>query len=218
MEKLPEKNISRTEKEPTVIDEQKRAKEKIRAALTWYNELLNQLVEEVVITEHDSKPSAEDRPDSVSSPEDVGGLGVCKTSTLIKKKRKVMTSDEVAAALSSCDSEELLADVETSIDIFRWDISEWTVDITEQAHKWFRRHIKKDKALCERVIRRLTLLSTGRWPYVLCKPLRSKRIGNHGKKINLYETKIDSASRIIWEVAIAFSPRLSSLDQNFCEQ
>lgn len=72
------------------------------------------------------------------------------------------------------------------------------------AHKWFRRHIKKDKALCVRIIRRLTLLSTGRWPYVLCKPLRSKQMGSNGKKINLYETKIDSASRIIWEVAVSY--------------
>lgn len=97
-------------------------------------------------------------------------------------------------------------------------MSEWTIDITEQAHKWFRRHIKKNRALCERIIRRLTLLSTGRWPYVLCKPLKSGVLGSNGKKISLYETKIDSASRIIWEVATAFSPRRSSLNQNYCEQ
>ena len=29
-------------------------------------------------------------------------------------------------------------------------------------------------------------------------------MGSNGKKINLYETKIDSASRIIWEVAVSY--------------
>eukprot|EP00956_Cyclotella_meneghiniana_P007880 scaffold10483_cov65-Cyclotella_meneghiniana.AAC.4 len=38
------------------------------------------------------------------------------------------------------------------------------------------------------------------------------------KKLQLYETKIDSGSRIIWEVALAFSPRRSSRDQHYCEQ
>lgn len=61
------------------------------------------------------------------------------------------------------------------------------------AHKWFNRHKNKDRELCERIIRRLILLSTGRWPYVLCKPLKSKSLGSNGKKINLYETKIDKA-------------------------
>lgn len=97
-------------------------------------------------------------------------------------------------------------------------MSEWTIDITEHAHKFFRKHVRKDRALCERVILRLILLSTGRWPYVLCKPLKSRPLGVNGKKISLYETKIDKASRIIWEVATAFSPRRSGLDQNFCEQ
>jgi len=73
--------------------------------------------------------------------------------------------------------------------------------------------MKRERALCERVLRRLTMLSTGRWPYVLCKPLKSKH-----RQISLYETKIDAASRIIWEVAISFSPRRSNSDENFAEQ
>ncbi|KAL7553044.1 hypothetical protein ACHAWF_016289 [Thalassiosira exigua] len=221
VEKLPEKSVPGGEKVLTAVNEQKKAEEKIQAALSWYSDLLAELVDRAVVDKDRAKLSADDGSECAPL-EDAGGAAVFETTAMFAKKgttaRKIMTSDEVAAALSSCDSEELLADVETGIDLFQWDMSEWTIDITEQAHKWFQRHIKKDKALCERIIRRLTLLSTGRWPYVLCKPLRSKRIGSHGRKINLYETKIDSASRIIWEVAIAFSPRLSSLDQNFCEQ
>lgn len=73
------------------------------------------------------------------------------------------------------------------------------------AHKWFSKHKKRDKALCERAILRLILLSTGRWPYVLCKPLKSRPVGVSGKKISLYETKIDKGSRIIWEVAVSLN-------------
>ncbi len=73
--------------------------------------------------------------------------------------------------------------------------------------------MKTEQVLCKHVLHCLTLLSTGRWWYVLCKPLKSKH-----RQILLYETKIHAASRIIWEVAIAFLPRLSNLDDNFAKQ
>ncbi|KAL3765025.1 hypothetical protein ACHAW5_004284 [Stephanodiscus triporus] len=185
------------------------ANEKIQDALKWYNALLNELVFNI-------------KDESLLHIEDdleLSSAGATAINEPIKKPRVVLTLEQVAAALSHCDSEDTLANVETGVDLFQWDShSVWTIDITEQAHKFFQKHIKKDKALCERIIRRLTLLATGQWPYVLCKSLKSKSIGKYGKKINLYETKIDSASRIIWEVAIAFSPRRSSLDQSYCEQ
>jgi hypothetical protein len=187
---------------------------KIQDALKWYNELLDELVMKAADIKDESLLRTED--DVELSSADATAKNEPKP---IKKPRVVLTSEQVAAALSNCDSEDALANVETGVDLFQWDShSAWTIDITEQAHKFFQKHIKKDKALCERIIRRLTLLATGRWPYVLCKSLKSKSIGKYGKKINLYETKIDSASRIIWEVAIAFSPRRSSLDQSYCEQ
>jgi len=193
-----------------------KATEKIKAALIWYNDLLDDLL--MKASSIQGKPVHGGEQDL-----DPTCVGVTSTvavkSKLVDKPKVALTSEEVANALSICDTEDALANVETSFDLFQWDShSAWTIDITEQAHKWFHRHIKKDRPLCERIIRRLTLLSTGRWPYVLAKPLRTKKIGSNSKKINLYETKIDSASRIIWEVAIAFSPRRSGLDQNFCEQ
>ena len=187
---------------------------KITSALQWYNNLLDEL--NATASSTISIKGGDDEEEKKCDDEELEE----SSSTLIKP-RIVLTSEQVSEALSSCDTEEALADVETAVDIFQWDsMSEWTIDITEQAHKWFRRHIKKDRALCERIIRRLTLLSTGRWPYVLCKPLKAKLLGGstNGKKISLYETKIDAASRIIWEVAVAFSPRRSSVDQNYCEQ
>lgn len=83
----------------------------------------------------------------------------------------------------------------------------------ESAHKWFKKSIKKSKMLVIRVLGRLKLLSSGRWPYVLKKPLKTRN-GN----VRLYESKIDSGSRIIWEIAITFSPRRSTQDESFCEQ
>ena len=54
----------------------------------------------------------------------------------VEKPKHVLTSEEVVAALSSCESEDALADVEKGIDIFQWNnVSEWTIDITEQG-KW----------------------------------------------------------------------------------
>ena len=189
---------------------------KITSALQWYNNLLDEL--KITAASAIASNNLDEHGEDEKKYED-GIMEEFASSTLIKKPKCALTSEQVVEALSNCDSEEGLAEVETGIDLFQWDsMSEWTIDITEQAHKWFRRHIKKDRALCERIIRRLTLLSTGRWPYVLCKPLKSKQLGNNGKKVSLYETKIDSSSRIIWKVAIAFSPRRSGLDQNYCEQ
>ena len=190
---------------------------KITGALQWYTKLLEDLniTAASVVGGHNFDDDDDEEDEEKKDGEDTR----VHEESLIKKPKNALTSDQVVEALENCDSEELLADVEGKIDLFEWDsMSEWTIDITEHAHKFFRRHIKKDRVLCERIIRRLTMLSTGRWPYVLCKPLKSTRETKLGKKISLYETKIDSASRIIWEVAIAFSPRRSSVDQNFCEQ
>lgn len=203
------------EEKVAVITIEKKAKvtelkvAKIQAALGWYTSLLDELkLKASAIKEQDSNENENENGTSMS-------LLKHQPAT---RPRYVLTSEEVAVALSTCDTEDDLATLESSIDIYQWDGQEWTIDITEQAHKWFTRHIKRDRALVERIIRRLTLLSTGRWPYVLCKSLKTKKIGCNGKKISLYETKVNSGSRIVWEVALAFSPRRSSLEQNYCEQ
>ena len=48
---------------------------------------------------------------------------------------------------------------------------------------------------------------------MLKKPLKTR-----SNKVKLYESKIDSGSRIIWEIAVTFSPRRSSASESFCEQ
>mmetsp|Transcript_12027 Transcript_12027/g.24053 ORF Transcript_12027/g.24053 Transcript_12027/m.24053 type:complete len:3243 (+) Transcript_12027:98-9826(+) len=181
------------------------ASQKIEDALRWYSQLLDDLKNQVSIKRFDLDGGENTAKDPVD--DDFHGI-------VSKRLKKSLNSEEVVAALSTCDTEDALASVETSIDLFQWDgMSCWNIDVTENAHKWFQKHKKKNRALCERVIRRLTLLSTGRWPYVLCKRLKSK-----STSCSLYETKVDGASRIIWEVALSFSPRRSSTDQSYCEQ
>ena len=177
---------------------------KITAALEWYNRLLAELkvaaaaaVDGQELVRQGPKEEEEDRGKG-------GGDKTRSGGGRPKEPQRTLSLEQVAEALSCCDSEEQLACVETGVDLLRWDsMSEWNVDITENAHKWFRRHIRKDRALCERILRRLTLLSTGRWPYVLCKPLKSKQLGNQGRKISLYEV---STTRLL-VCAVSFKPR-----------
>jgi hypothetical protein len=202
--------------------------EKITSTYQWYTKLLEEF--ETKAPKHNDGFDQYDDDDDEEEEEEVkakqGGDNKERNNAVSKiavppSKKKTLSSDQLVAALTSCETEDALADIESGIDLLKWDTLSsmpWIIDITEHAHKFFRRHIKKDRSLCERVIRRLMMLSTGRWPYVLCKHLRSNARTNFGKKINLYETKIDSASRIIWEVALAFSPRRSSQGNNVCEQ
>jgi hypothetical protein len=117
--------------------------------------------------------------------------------------------------LSDQDAENQLDMIAKSLDLSTWsETSTWVVELTEQAHKFFRKHLKKEHKLCDKVLRRLQLLATGRWPYVLCKPLRT----SSSTSVNLYETKVDKARRIIWEVSISFSPRRSTVGKPIAEQ
>ena len=131
-----------------------------------------------------------------------------------------MSSQGVAEAIAKCENmeakvqEEVVKGLEMNLDLKSFDDeSEWTVEITEEANKWFKKHKKKQNDLCQRVISRMKILSTGRWPYCLCKPLKTKK-----SSTKLYESKIDSGSRIIWEVAVSFSPRLSQTGCFLAEQ
>ena len=140
-----------------------------------------------------------------------------------KQPSKKLSSKEVVEALIKFDSytedeqkqkENEVLDLEANIDLSDFDHeSEWIIDMTEEAHKWFRKHRKRQNNFCERVVGRLKILSTGRWTYVLCKRLKTKKTN-----AQLYESKIDSGSRILWDVATCFSPRRSSPGHTIHEQ
>ena len=212
---MSSKDVNQQKAENPNRDITKELEPRLDKALDWYR---------VLLEEH---KNAEANKDAKSPYNDCKGNTEeteNSTSQTIKKdsfdETKLLSSKEVAEAMARCvklpqdQQEELLTELETSMDLSDFSLeSEWTVDITEEAHKWFRKHIKRQYNFCERVIRRLKLLSTGRWPYVLCKPLKTKT-----SAIKLYEAKIDTGGRIIWEVAISFSPRRSSADHTYSEQ
>ena len=81
----------------------------------------------------------------------------------------------------------------------------WEVDCTDRVWKVMRSK-KVDNNLRKRIIHKIRMLANGRWSKKLCKRLEgtAKKEG-----IQLYESKLTKAQRIIWEKTIAFSGRLS---------
>ncbi|XP_041360663.1 TPR and ankyrin repeat-containing protein 1-like [Gigantopelta aegis] len=84
-----------------------------------------------------------------------------------------------------------------------FDNMEWEVECTADVWKTL-----KDKHLLpemkQRVIRRIQLLASGEW-----RPYLYKSVSNASPTLKLFEAKLSKGARIIWELAIAFSPRLS---------
>eukprot|EP00978_Attheya_sp_CCMP212_P025144 scaffold80431_cov59-Attheya_sp.AAC.4 len=187
--------------------------DRIDKSITFYTEMLEEYTKQ-------NKAVSHERGIAVDTAEDQDENRAREDKNVLPLPVRVLSSEEVASEMARCvklphqEQEETISSIEMGVDLSTWDEeSEWTIDITELAHKWFRKRSKRSHHLCERVIRRLKLLSTGRWPYVLCKPVKTG-----SASIKLYESKIDAASRIIWEVAVSFSPRRSSDQNSYCEQ
>jgi hypothetical protein len=206
-------NLKKDEVEDPKKDIATQFNSRIDKALDWYKALLEEYKNSEIKTDENfpqDENESEGRQKSTSA----------AVEMLSINDPKLLSSKDVAEAMAKCvkmpqdQQEGFVSELESTMDLSDFSHeSEWTIDITEEAHKWFRKHIKRQYYFCERIIRRLKLLSTGRWPYVLCKPLKTKK-----SNIKLYEAKIDTGSRIIWEVAISFSPRRSSADHTYCEQ
>nr|XP_034304939.1 uncharacterized protein LOC105330431 [Crassostrea gigas]XP_034304942.1 uncharacterized protein LOC105330431 [Crassostrea gigas]XP_034304948.1 uncharacterized protein LOC105330431 [Crassostrea gigas]XP_034304950.1 uncharacterized protein LOC105330431 [Crassostrea gigas] len=84
-----------------------------------------------------------------------------------------------------------------------FDNLKWEVECTADVWKTLRDK-KVPPELKQKIIKKIQLLAKGEWTPHLCKELR-----NTPSTIKLYEVKLSKASRIIWELATAFSPRLS---------
>lgn len=82
----------------------------------------------------------------------------------------------------------------------------WEVDCTDQFWKALQNPNVSD-ALKRRIIGRIRMLAEGRWTRKLCK-----RLDGLSKKRNimLFEAKLTRASRIIWELTVAFSAKCSN--------
>ncbi|WAR27589.1 TRNK1-like protein, partial [Mya arenaria] len=77
-----------------------------------------------------------------------------------------------------------------------FDNLEWEVECTAEVWKTLRdRH---------RIVHKIQLLASGDWQPNLCKKLRNVPV-----TLKLFEAKFSKARRIIWELAVAFSPRLN---------
>eukprot|EP00980_Cylindrotheca_fusiformis_P007731 scaffold1639_cov107-Cylindrotheca_fusiformis.AAC.1 len=154
-------------------------RQRIDTSVKWYADELGRIckIGTDADTEHGMNPEHSSEPFSESHH---ASLPPSKLSS--KSIVKTLTSDQIATAISECsnlpeeEAEEVLSDLEMSLDLSQWSVaSTWVVEITEQAHRWFRKRSKKQQHMCERVLRRMQLLSTGRWPYVFCKPVRSSK-------------------------------------------
>ena len=108
----------------------KQAANTIQEGLNWYLQKLDSLIVEAASFKDVGEKKSASVPDT--------GNDDSKKSTLIRenvatKPKHTLTSEQVITALSNCNSEQALVDVEMGIDLFQWDnVSEWTIDITEQ--------------------------------------------------------------------------------------
>ncbi|CAH1263373.1 TRANK1 [Branchiostoma lanceolatum] len=93
---------------------------------------------------------------------------------------------------------------DTSYDVFDKDLP-WEVECTDKVKK-----ILKKKSfpydVKKRVVEKVNRLAKGEWIGNLTKKVRGRP---QEEGMQLFEAKIDKGSRILWELAIAFSPRLS---------
>ena len=97
--------------------------------------------------------------------------------------------------------EELKLDLESPFEDLPWE-----VDCTDQFWKALQNTNVSD-ALKRRIIARIRMLAEGRWTRKLCR-----RLDGSSKKRNimLFEAKLTRASRIIWELTVAFSAKCSN--------
>lgn len=97
--------------------------------------------------------------------------------------------------------EELEVDLESPFEDLPWE-----VDCTDQFWKALQ-NTKVSDSLKRRIIGKIRMLAEGRWTNTLCR-----RLDGMPKKRNimLFEAKLTRASRIIWELTVAFSAKCSN--------
>ncbi|XP_035671428.1 TPR and ankyrin repeat-containing protein 1-like [Branchiostoma floridae] len=119
-------------------------------------------------------------------------------------KSRILHSIETIPLLNKEETEERLRLPDTSYDVFDKGLP-WEVECTDKVKK-----ILKKKSfpydIKKRVVEKVNRLAKGEWIPNLTKTVRGRP---QEEGMRLFEAKIDKASRILWEIAIAFSPRLS---------
>jgi predicted nucleotidyltransferase component of viral defense system len=80
----------------------------------------------------------------------------------------------------------------------------WEVECTEHVLKWFKKRSKKGRSLCDQAIAQIRKIAEGTWGG------RDQTHREQGiSEVQLIGTKLTAGARILFEIAIAFSPRLS---------
>ncbi|XP_038048876.1 TPR and ankyrin repeat-containing protein 1-like [Patiria miniata] len=123
-------------------------------------------------------------------------------------KEEVLRQDvEVEEEEMDEDDEEVDDDDDDdrAIDVKIFDDLTWEVECTAKVWKFLRDKLVLH-SLKETAIRKIQMLGSGDWRVRLCKPLEGLP-KQHDMK--LYEARLTKGSRILWELAIAFSPRCS---------
>ncbi|XP_061181485.1 TPR and ankyrin repeat-containing protein 1-like [Saccostrea echinata] len=141
---------------------------------------------------------------------------VIKFDEIPSFKRKKESSEEKQAPMVTEDldmqededpqeagEDQEVEEEDLEIDPQVFDNLEWEVECTADVWRTLRDK-KVQPEMKQRIIRKIQLLAKGEWRTHLCKELK-----NVPPTLKLFEVKLSKGDRIIWELAIAFSPRLS---------
>ena len=111
----------------------------------------------------------------------------------------------------SDDEEEIMESALGLDDPTIFDGLEWEVECTAEVWKVLKdRHVPEN--IKRRVVSRVQQLASGEWGKALLKKLAGVT-----DDILLYEAKLSKAARILWEVAVAFSPQKSETPENYLD-
>ncbi|KAH3807160.1 hypothetical protein DPMN_135493, partial [Dreissena polymorpha] len=113
-------------------------------------------------------------------------------------------ADDIVEIVEDKESDDDADNEETfDVDAQVFDNLEWEVECTAEVWKTLRdKRVSLD--LKRRIVHKIQLLASGDWQPHLCKKLVHVL-----PTLNLFEAKFNKGQRIIWELAVAFSPRLS---------
>ncbi|XP_013405370.1 TPR and ankyrin repeat-containing protein 1 [Lingula anatina] len=120
-------------------------------------------------------------------------------------KTAVIEEDEIQNDLETDLQENKFEEEPQDVDPSLFDDLVWEVECTANLWKLLREK-KLEIKMKRRIIEKIQFLGNGHWRQDLCKRLEGAA-KNAGMK--LYEAKLTKGARILWELAIAFSPRCS---------
>ncbi|CAG2215687.1 unnamed protein product [Mytilus edulis] len=207
----------RAEEVPTVVE-----KPVIRAPLR--KDALRKRIEELIYELDDvayskyssradnlEKPSKKSKKDKAESqtpkPQDSDKVPVTVEPTLNQEPEPLQ--QEIEQDLD--DDEEESIEEQFQFDPQVFENLEWEVECTADVWKALRdKHVLPE--LKQRIVCKIQHLAAGEWTQILCKKLH-----HVPETLRLYEAKITKGGRIIWELAIAFSPRLSESAERILE-